>query len=191
MKNLHIIAFGFLGALCFTVLINVPEAYAQAISTGATVDVLSALVGKNVSAAKYQATSTSGQDGFVCAGCRLHLDSGVANAIMYYQAEVGFVIETALKMGSGQAITFDNRFASTANTPLSDYGAWRLVPQSSLGTCGATATPEGAYVQLSATASSKTRICHCIRLTTSGAYRWLNDDTKAAGTTTDDCPEST
>lgn len=80
-----------------------------------------------------------------------------------------------------------------ATVPVRIDGAHglRIGLQSAVGTCGSSEEPEGTTIQLAATASSATRLCRCIRTSSSGDYRWFNMDNATRGSTTTDCPETT
>jgi hypothetical protein len=195
--DIRSILLGVLGALFFTVAVNTPRAYAQAMATGVSVDVLAALVGQNVSAAKFLSSAPSGEDGFSCAtaGCRFRgAPSGTSgNAVFHYDVDNGWTFNAAVVLGPGQPLSVDNLFSKTTSEPIKINGTYGqlLVPRSTVDTCGTTQAPEGVYVQLVSTASSATRVCHCIRVTSGGVYHWQNADTLAYGSTTTDCPETT
>ncbi|HYI01363.1 hypothetical protein [Hyalangium sp.] len=211
---------GMLGALLFTVALNAPGAYAQAMATGISVDVVAALLGQDLTAARYVASATSGT-GLKCnsalmscidlgpgtlntigtnvAGDILLSDgSGTATVrigetIIYGNGSAAFATNPVQVNGNG---TLTN---ATSNTPLTvdDTDGFRVASKASLPTCGdgtsSTVRP-GTIAFVTAGSSVRTKMCVC---TSDGeaspGYDWVGVDFGTGSSTVGDattCPAS-
>jgi hypothetical protein len=113
-----------------------------------------------------------------------------ANALFYFDAS-GFKLDNQVNVAAGAAILVDYVVPRQNSIPLSlgDSDGSVFALQASPGTCDA--AHKGAVVGVSESATSATRLCRCIRTSSSGDYRWLNMDNATRGTTTTDCPDTT
>lgn len=117
--------------------------------------------------------------------------STTASAVLYWSASNGFNFGNQVNMCDGCYIAVDNIAPKQSSVPLTlgDGDGTAFFCQASPGTCDA--THKGAVTCVSESASSATRLCRCIRTSSTGDYRWLNMDNATRGTTTTDCPDTT
>lgn len=125
---------------------------------------------------------------------RLYLANSTNNPSAYiqYTAEFGFFTGGGNWFNcAGCAYFTDVIYPRQNGIPIAigDADGVTIACQSSPGTCDA--AHKGAAVCVTETASSATRICRCIRTSSSGDYRWLNTDNSTRGSTTTDCPDTT
>lgn len=113
------------------------------------------------------------------------------NAVFYYDASIGFVFNSQINVAPGGPVFADYLLPRQNSLPvtLGDADGSTFALQSSPGACDA--AHKGAIVGVSESASSATRLCRCIRTSSSGNYRWLNMDNSTRGSTTTDCPDTT
>jgi hypothetical protein len=112
------------------------------------------------------------------------------NALFYWGAS-GFYLDNQVNIAAGAAILVDYLVPRQSSIPLSvgDSDGTLFALQASPGTCDA--AHKGAVVGVSESVTSATRLCRCIRTSSTGDYRWLNMDNATRGSTTTDCPDTT
>lgn len=150
-------------------------------------------LGEDVSFEKVTVTGTSStEDAITILSGRLRMaPKTVASAVIYWDVNNGFNVGNQLNMCDGCYIAVDNLAPKQAAIPLTigDGDGTSFYCQASPGTCDT--THKGAVVCVSESASSATRLCRCIKTSSSGNFRWLNMDNATRGTTTTDCPDTT
>lgn len=135
----------------------------------------------------------SGADTLVILGGRLRLAPFEVNGNAWIDFDVSSGIRFGQQMNNcaGCALLTDVILPRQNGVPVTvgDADGVAIACQSSPGTCDA--AHKGAAVCVTETASSATKICRCIRTSSSGDYRFLNTDNSTRGSTTTDCPDTT
>lgn len=154
----------------------------------------SALLGRDLSLRTLVLTKNEvGADTLVLLGGRLRLAPYEVNANAWIDYDVSTGIRFGQQMNNcaGCALLTDVIYPRQNGIPVTigDADGVTIACQSSPGTCDS--THKGAAVCVTESASSATRICRCIRTSSTGDYRWLNTDNSTRGTTTTDCPDTT
>jgi hypothetical protein len=210
---------GVIGALLLTIAINGPAAYAQAVSRGApAVDVLATLLGQDVSADTFTATTATGP-AYVCGGALAScLDTGAgANNSIGTDASGRVLLATGagtgvVRIGDGSQVEFaeNGNFSLTngaailngttaiynqtagASVPIDAPFGIKISAKSLAGSTGCVSTREGATVWdilSGGTTGAMTRVCRC---TSDGAgtpaYTWVNTGCPNTVGTATTCP---
>jgi xanthosine utilization system XapX-like protein len=203
----HLTAFGagLLGALFFAVALNTPAAYAQAMATGISVDVLTALVGKNVVASTVTVTVTSGA-GITCNSALASCMKGPGAHASYGFNGSGELLlgpagDTSTVARIGEMTIRGNNQIEVNNGAIdcngscvfrNNSGPVRLSSTlgyetgvvSSLATCASgirtrVVTLQGAFDD---------RVCQCSRLADGATYAWINTRSGTVGDDTTCAP---
>lgn len=114
-----------------------------------------------------------------------------SGAIFYFDPSIGFVFNNQINVAAGGPVFADYLLPRQNSLPVTvgDADGTIFACQSSPGTCDT--SHKGAVVCVSESASSATRLCRCIKTSSTGDFRWLNMDNATRGSTTTDCPDTT
>jgi len=180
-----------LGALVLSNVLVPAVARAQfaAAGGGSTVDVLTALVGKDVSAKSYTASAASGVSGFACTfnGCRFDIGAGATD---YFESN-GSTVSTggSFAVGTGQSVTL-RTLGNQGSNPIQSVSSagFQFFPLSLPGVaCGSGNIGEGTLQVVPASSGvNDSKVCVCTK-SSAGTFAWRNLVTGTNGTTTT-CP---
>jgi hypothetical protein len=210
---------GVIGALLLTIAVNGPAAYAQAISRGApTVDVLATLLGQDISADTFVASTATGP-AFACGGAladcfdtgagannsigtdssgRVLLATGAGTGVVRVgdgtQVEIAengnFSLTNGAAIFNGSTVIYNQ--TTGASVPIDAPFGLKINAKSLAASSGCASTREGAMVWdilSGGTTGAMTRVCRC---TSDGAgtpaYTWVNTGCPNTPGTATTCP---
>lgn len=155
---------------------------------GGVVDVLGALLGKDVTVQSLVATAASGSTGLGCQfnGCRIDFGAGAND----YASSAGGTItfNASLAMPDGQTLS-TNGIGNVGTKPIQfiSTSGVQFFPLTLPATaCGTTPILEGVHRVVAATGGVASKVCMCLK-DSAGAFAWRNVETNTTGTTTT-CP---
>lgn len=170
----------------------VARAQFAAAGGGGAVDVLAALLGKDVTATSFTATAASGSNGLACTfnGCRIDFGAGSKDhATSNGVGEVIFAGSLAVG-GDGESFRTNIIGNYSGESPIfmsSATGGVTFVPNVLTTTpCGTSSITEGNFRVVAASTGVGSKVCVCLK-DSAGAFAWENLKTGATGTATT-CP---